>query len=272
MTRRVVSVQPETSIEHAKTVLTENRFSALPVVDQYNHLVGVVTGADLLREPSRAATQSRPTTVGAVMTRTPIYMSPDADVNIVAHRMRTYGELRAIPIVDHDFLVGIVTRGDLLRKPPRGGPLGRLLRRVLSRQAVPDPVPYRAPRAGTAARSQYARDVMTTKVVTVAETTPIDVARDRLIRNRFTALPVTDADRRLIGIVSEADLVRDPLNARRTPRPDTVGGVMTTGVVAVEPTATIDDLVRLLSDKGLRLVPVVDGDRLVGVVSRGDLL
>jgi CBS domain-containing protein len=109
-------------------------------------------------------------------------------------------------------------------------------------------------------------------LLTVRGTTPVEEAAALLTGARLTALPVVDERDRLVGIVSEADLVRDPLDGRRAPRPRTVAGAMTTGVVTLPPDAAVSELTRLMSDHGLRVVPIVEGGRLIGVVTRGDLL
>jgi CBS-domain-containing membrane protein len=92
MTARVVSVGPDTPVAVAREWLAETRFGALPVVDERNRLVGIVTAADLIVDPSSSERARHPApTVAAVMNRDVMSMSPDADVGIVAHRMRTYG-------------------------------------------------------------------------------------------------------------------------------------------------------------------------------------
>jgi len=110
-------------------------------------------------------------------------------------------------------------------------------------------------------------------LVTVTGTTSTEQATELLLHHRFTALPVVDDGGRLVGIVSEADLIRDPLAGRPGPRPRTVAATMTTDVLTLQPDAALSDLARALSEGGLRVVPIVDdGRRLLGVVSRGDLL
>jgi CBS domain-containing protein len=100
----------------------------------------------------------------------------------------------------------------------------------------------------------------------------------------FAAVPVVDGEDRLVGIVAEADVLRDRmppdprLHLRRDggtsgARPSLlVRGVMTGDVRSVEATADIADIARLFVDDRLRSVPVLDGGRLVGIVSRRDLL
>ena len=127
------------------------------------------------------------------------------------------------------------------------------------------------------------RDVMTREVVTVGPETPAKYATEVMAEQGFAALPVVEDDR-LVGIVAEADVLRDrvPLDPRLHLRRDDgadqqapsvlVHGVMTSDVRCVEPVADVADVARVLVDERLRSVPVVDGDRLVGIVSRRDLL
>ncbi|MGY1700233.1 CBS domain-containing protein [Geodermatophilus sp. SYSU D00766] len=127
------------------------------------------------------------------------------------------------------------------------------------------------------------RDVMTRAVVVVGAHTTLRHAAEVMADRGFAALPVVDEDLRLVGIVAEADLLRsriheDPrLHALRDdpgtpPTPSRVDEVMTRDVRAVDVTADVGDVARLFVDAGLRSVPVTDGGRLVGIVSRRDLL
>jgi CBS domain-containing protein len=267
MTRRVVTAMPRTPVTWAREVMTANRYSALPVVDEQHRLVGIVTTLDVLRADVHGDPAER---VAAVMTRDPMCAAPDADVRIIAHRLRRYGERRVMPIVEHGVLVGVVTRGDLLRRPAAGGPVGRWWHRARH--------PERRHWFGWGdeeSSGRRAADVMTplADVLWVEETTPTAVAAALVQENRVTALPVLDEDDHLVGIVSEADLVPDRLTGRRTPTATTVGGVMSVDTVTVRDRTSVEDLARAVAVQGLRLVPVVDADdRVVGVVSRGDVL
>lgn len=130
-----------------------------------------------------------------------------------------------------------------------------------------------------------ARDVMSSPVVTVTVDTTVKEAAELLAGNGFTALPVLDDDERLIGIVTEADLVHDrfPRDARyRSAHPDyesasiprtaSVGDVMTSPVIGMGPGADVVDLVTVMLDDRIRSVPIVDGSAVVGIVTRRDLL
>jgi CBS domain-containing protein len=129
-----------------------------------------------------------------------------------------------------------------------------------------------------------AREVMTRDVVTVGPETSAHYAAEVLADHGFAALPVVDDDGRLLGIVAEADILRnrvppDPrLHLRRAagsdvpPPPSLVRGVMTSPVRSVEAAADVSDVARLFVEERLRSAPVVDAGRLVGIVSRRDLL
>jgi CBS-domain-containing membrane protein len=129
-----------------------------------------------------------------------------------------------------------------------------------------------------------ARDIMASPVVTVRPDTHVKDAAVLLASHGFTALPVVDDDERLIGIVSEADLVRDRIPRdprhrmhgtgppqRLVARP-TVGEVMSAPVTTMGPGADVAELAAALLSSGHRCMPIVEDSRVVGVVSRGDLV
>lgn len=100
----------------------------------------------------------------------------------------------------------------------------------------------------------------------------------------FTALPVVDDDGLLIGIVTEADLVRDrfPRDARSlthagprseaVPVRETVGEVMTSPAASMGSGTDVAVLTKAMLEAGQRAMPIVDGSRLVGIVTRRDLV
>jgi CBS domain-containing protein len=137
-----------------------------------------------------------------------------------------------------------------------------------------------------------ASDVMTADVVTVGpEASVAEVAR-LLVAHRISAVPVVDATGRLVGIVSEGDLLGrvEPAPGRRAWWLDLladpaalahdyvkthgrrVADVMTHPVVTVEAEAPLGEIARLLERRGIKRVPVVRDGRVVGIVSRADLI
>lgn len=129
--------------------------------------------------------------------------------------------------------------------------------------------------------------VMTAEVVTVRPGAPYKEVADLLRERRVSAVPVIDADGRVIGIVSEADLLLkeerpqsrpggpliDPHGDAAKAMARNAAALMSSPVVTVQPRASLTEAARLLHRRHLKRLPVVDDEgRLVGIVSRADLL
>lgn len=74
-----------------------------------------------------------------------------------------------------------------------------------------------------------------------------------------------------IGIVTDRDIVTRAVAAGRDPKQVTLGDICTNDVQTVTPDTPIDDVIRLMSDKAVRRVPVVEGGQPIGIVALGDL-
>ncbi|MBX6166228.1 MAG: CBS domain-containing protein, partial [Thermobispora bispora] len=144
------------------------------------------------------------------------------------------------------------------------------------------------------------RDVMTTQVASVNGSTPFRDIAEVLITHNVSAAPVVDGEGHVIGVVSEADLLRKeelreqyyregyklPLSARLRERLGRPGGdveekaraltaaqLMTAPPITITPYKSVVSAARLMSKHGVKRLPVVDDEgRLVGIVSRHDLL
>ena len=138
-----------------------------------------------------------------------------------------------------------------------------------------------------------ARDIMTMRVVTVSEDDTLNEAARILLDNNVSAAPVLDSGSRLVGIVSEADLIerlalpesqvassrrvwlRNSLEAAamflRT-HARLIRDVMTRPVVTAVEESPVDELASLILGKGIKRLPIVRGEHVVGIVSRVDLL
>lgn len=131
------------------------------------------------------------------------------------------------------------------------------------------------------------QDVMTSTVVTVADSAPFKEIVRLMQVHGVSALPVVDAQGRLAGIVSEADLLpkeasesngeRHLFGSRRKMAHKASGLVaaqlMSAPVAAVGPDVTLREAARLILERKVKRLPVVDaGGRIIGIVSRADLL
>jgi CBS domain-containing protein len=125
-------------------------------------------------------------------------------------------------------------------------------------------------------------DVMTAPALSVRRGAPLSDAIRLLGSAGISALPVVDDERRVVGVVSEADVLREPLpldpRAHLRPTEETVSHdrivdeVMTVDPVCVTRQADCAEVALTLADTGWKSMPVVEDGRLVGVVSRSDIL
>jgi CBS domain-containing protein len=129
-------------------------------------------------------------------------------------------------------------------------------------------------------------DVMTRDVVTVTVDTPFKQIGQLMDEHHISAIPVVDADRAVVGIVSEADLLlkteaggeepggwtSDARDRRAKAHAQTAAGLMSSPAVSVAPNVPLAAAARLMRKQSVKRLPVVEDGRLVGIVSRADVL
>jgi CBS domain-containing protein len=136
------------------------------------------------------------------------------------------------------------------------------------------------------------KDIMSARVVGIQPDMPLAQAIEVMLRERISGLPVIDADGTLVGILSEGDLLRRAeLGTTRKPRwiellfiegrlaerytrdhGRKVREVMTANVKTLSETADLDEAIELMQRHGVKRLPVVVGGRVVGIVTRADIL
>jgi CBS domain-containing protein len=128
MSSPVVTVPPDAQLKDVAAILVEHGINAVPVVDDGDRLVGIVSEADLLtleatpgtwHRPDSAARQGPPHTAREVMTQSVYTLTQDTDAAAAA-RMMLRHNLKSVPVVAGGRVVGIVARRDLLRLIARG--------------------------------------------------------------------------------------------------------------------------------------------------------
>lgn len=112
-----------------------------------------------------------------------------------------------------------------------------------------------------------ARDIMTTKVCTIRSEASAKEIAQLLYRERISGAPVVDAEDRIIGIITEADIIskvdREGLS---------VGDIMSHEVISVDEETPVNEIAALLTERKIKRVPVVHDGKLVGIVSRADIV
>ncbi len=111
-----------------------------------------------------------------------------------------------------------------------------------------------------------AENIMSVKVVTVREETPITDAARLLVKLQISGLPVVDPQGSIQGIITERDVLLQHELIR------CVGDIMTIDVITVEESTSLEELAQILLQHNIKRVPVLRGGRLVGIVSRTDVI
>lgn len=119
-------------------------------------------------------------------------------------------------------------------------------------------------------KTMKAGDLMTTDVITARKDMMLTEVMELLLRWHISGLPVVDDEGNLVGIISEIDLVN--LTFSGNAADTSVEEVMTRNVTTFAPDSDLAQLIECFSRGRLRRVPIVENGRVVGIVSRRDIL
>jgi CBS domain-containing protein len=186
MTQQIETLPHDARIQDAVEVIIRKKIGGLPIIDKEGVLTGIVTERDVLRV---LGAQRSTLNVEDVMSSSLRVTTPDCPIATVARDMTKY-RFRRLPVVSDDVLFGIVTATDIMRY------LGS--REIFSRLTTGNVMEV----TGLAVRTLINGDLFTT----TPEKNINEAAREMLNKN-IGALPVIE-DSRLIGLVTEFDLVR----------------------------------------------------------------
>ena len=125
MSRPAVTVNDDVTVKTAIALLEQHQISAMPVIDAAGRLIGVISEADVVREmvvpdqraheiPVRLTAAPVHLVVADIMSTHPITIPAEADLAVAAELM-TSSAIKSLPVLDHDRLVGVVSRRDVIR-------------------------------------------------------------------------------------------------------------------------------------------------------------
>ena len=115
-----------------------------------------------------------------------------------------------------------------------------------------------------------AKDVMSQAVISISPHDSLGEAMEIIVENAISGLPVIDSNGRLAGIISEMDRIK--ISAATDVEDARVADYMTQGVITVDKDATLNQIAELLVRAGIRRLPVMSNGRVIGIVSRRDLV
>lgn len=141
-----------------------------------------------------------------------------------------------------------------------------------------------------------AKDIMNTRVITLSEEATIEEVAELLTKNKISGAPVVNKDGELVGIVTEGDLLQRETSPRAPGFLNILGAfvyinglerfrddlkkiaatqtseIMTTDVIAVDGDMEVEKVAALMVENGIKRVPVLENDRLAGIISRADIV
>ena len=292
MSREVRAVQVGTPLAEAVELLLDKVYRALPVIDGVGRVVGILTEGDLLSKAKllAASVQQKLTeaelagelqrlhqtgqTVGQVMTSNPVTVTSETTIAQAVNLMIEH-DIKRLPVVEaQGKLVGMVSRINILHalaQPP------------VAEMPRQNPPPGQHIRVG---------EIMLTNVPTVTVDASLAVVVGRLVNSAQRRVVVVDARRRVVGIITDGDLIKRATTTERAGliqslvsrlplgqaegvhlSQRTATEVMISQVITVTPDTSLLEALRLLLAHHIKRLPVVNADgQLVGMVGRAGVL
>ena len=203
------SVDKDQDIKDAAKLLFEHRIHGLPVVNNRKHLIGIISPTDILKNLHKNITDK----IEKYFTNLVVPIYQDTPINIVMEIISVTHE-HALPILnDERRLIGIVTDGDLFK-------LSHIKESVSQTdlgmggdedawtwEGIRDTVRLHYSTSEVSLPTVPVKEVMISNVIKAFINTPISEVADKMLKNNISHIPVVDSNDRLIGMVTDIDLM-----------------------------------------------------------------
>lgn len=239
MNRDVITVRPDDSIVFAAEAMTGKSITCLCVLDDGN-LAGIVTEADILKMAAVDAGDTRVMKVGDIMS-SPIRCVP-ADISVIETGQIMEAErIGRLVVVDDGCPVGTITQTDIIRT------------------------------VTAYTMSKDVSEIMTTDVAALPGSASVSEAAELMVARSISCVVVTDEEA-VAGVLTKRDVLRRVVALGRDPAKTCVRDVMSFPVVTMPSYYSIASADKLLEQKGISRLVVVDHNVLRGVVAQTDVL
>jgi CBS domain-containing protein len=202
-------VEKEQDVKDAAKILYEYRIHGLPVVNNRKNLVGIISPTDILRNAHNTVTEK----IEKYFTNLVVPIYQGTPINIVMEIINITHE-NALPILnDERKLVGILTDGDLFK-------LSHIKESVSQTdlgmggdedawtwEGIRDTIRLHYSTSEVSLPQVPAKEVMITNVIKAYENTPVNEVAEKMIKNQISHIPVVDSNDRIIGMVTDIDLM-----------------------------------------------------------------
>lgn len=209
MSKDYHSVEKNQDLKEAAKVLYEKRIHGLPVINNRENLIGIISPTDILRSLKKDVSEK----IEKYFTNLVVPVYHETPINIVMEIINITHE-HALPILnDERKLIGIVTDGDLFK-------LSHIKESVSQTdlgmggdedawtwEGIRDTVRIHYSTSEVSLPAVPVKEVMITNVVKASENTPVKEVAEKMLKNRISHIPVVDSNDRLIGMVTDIDLM-----------------------------------------------------------------
>lgn len=312
MNHNVKTLTLDDTVETCLKFMKDNDIRHVPIVDNLtesgegSNFAGIISKRDISRQISpylgkigEEDTDSRALrqTLARIVTRKPKSASPETPIPEMIVLM-VNSRVDALPVLSDGSLVGIVTAADIVKTFLRLNAIRQLYaepREAGMKKRLVELLSGGADGATIVLSSllQTVEDVMTETVVALEEHDNLSKAMEVMQRGKFRHLPIVDSQKRLVGIVSDRDILHHlPFQSKQCPReadtfrsglfdvsPDdpklklSLKKVMTTEVVHILPESGFYDAVEILHTQKISCLPIVDeGEKLRGIITVTDVM
>lgn len=272
MSSPVYVIKTDETVSHARKLMLRHRIGTLPVLNE-GKMVGIITKSDISNRLAQAEPLWRRRPIDQIpikmlMTETVITIYPEASINQAATLMLENG-IHNVPVVKNGNIVGILTRTDFMR--------------------------YVAENAGK--MTTKVRNLMTEDVISVHRHHTINHVIDEMNRNEIARVIVKDDDGKPAGYISRRSIAlslitdsegdistksikmvrRSSPGGQKTYRyvkemPVTAEDIMVSPVISIDVNENISAAAKKMIDEGITGLPVSDGEDIVGMLSRTDII
>jgi len=248
MTKDIIAVDKDENLKYVLTLMKKYQITKIPVLDK-KKIIGMVTDNIIAYKLGSIRKKGVPASrlhASSVIDKEIECVSPDTDIKMILEKVGKPGPTM-LCVIENDNLVGVLTKADLL-------PLVKSNRQV--------------------------REIMNKKIVTISPDERVIHARRIMIDQNLARLPVVNQGK-LVGIISDNEIAfaladikgSIPLGRQKHQLDELlVGDVMKTPVVWTEPNMTVKDAANIMIKNNSGALPLIEYGRLVGIVSRTDLL
>jgi CBS domain-containing protein len=242
MSKDPVSVEEGNFVTRARQLIRDNQLRGLPILSAEGRVVGIVTDRDMLRISS---TRSN-VTVSGFSVEAPL-VTPKTEISEAAKLFisSNYAILPVVASSEDRRLLGVVSPIDIFKKI--------------------DPEKLAGKRAG---------DAMTRDPKTCTPQDPVTKVWDAMLDSDFTGMPVVDEKEKPVGMITRFDIIKTggARVAKDTKDVMKVEKLMTTPLFSISSESSLRDAARMMLERDIGRITVVDDGKLVGIIDRFDVI